>query len=1380
MNPEVNNCLYPKVAKSANYISIVYLVVVLILQPLLSFAIVYPAIDHLSINNGLSNNEVRCIYQDDQGFVWFGTYDGLNRYDGYNFKIFRNNPNNSKSIINNWINCITQDTRHDLWVGTRQGINIFNRVSEKFTPVYAFFPGNSQPKKLSTYIKDIKTDATGLVYVASQDNGLIVFDRKHQETGYGVPLIDGHKIIVNYNVTSLCTDGLQHVYLMVKDHGLCLYNKEKKQAEVINKSITAASCMQADKGRLWIGTSSGLHRYDIKLGYYNLELSEGPEKLSSNRITSIQPMRDSSLWIGTDGGGINILNINTGKFNYLNSNLSQFSLSSNAVYAIYVDKQNRKWIGTLRGGVNIIDDYKSRFLNIAHNPINANSLINNFVKSIFETSDKKIWIGTDGGGLSIWDRRENTFENYSHSPGDSRQINSNFITCIQQDSFGKIWIATYSNGINQYLPQSKEFKVYKGVNEAGNPVTSIFWILKEDRAHNLWASALQDGFYRYDRQNDRFSVFDSKLINILAITEDHYGKLWGGSFDGIYEIDRINKKHKFFPVGKSVRSIHEDKWGNMWLGTEAGLMLFDRNKHRIVRKYTTDDGLSNNTILAIEEDSFGHLWMSTYNGISRFDPQKRIFTNYFESDGLLNREFNYNASLHLSTGELAFGGINGLSLFRPEQIVPIKDNSNLVITGIKINNHPSSDYLFGLKSDSKKLITSLTVPYDEASLSFDFAAINFTAQERISYRYTMEGWDRGWNYSGHNRTAVYTRLSPGTYTFKINATNSEGQWLSKQAYLKVIVLPPWYRTWWAYLVYVLLVISFIYWYLDYKFRETRLKYEIKLAVANAENQKTLQEKERELHERRLEFFTGMSHEFRTPLSLIINPIKDLLDRSLENDRQDLNIIYRNARRLLSLVDQLLLFRKADDGISQLNIGPINIFEVCRDVKSCFIPQAKTGHLHYELIADVKDLVIYGDREKIEIILFNLISNAIKYTPQNGKVIISIKEDTEFVNISVADTGQGIPEDVKERLFDKFYRSKDTTGLLKAGFGIGLYLARQFTAEHHGSLSYISEVSTGTVFLLQLKKGTAHFAGKEIAATGSQSSELLNELADSLPVANIVENQLDFKGQGIITDKKVILIIDDDHELRRYIKSILEKSYLICEAADGLSGIAVAKEKLPDLIICDVMMPGLNGIELCAIIKQDPLLNYIPMILLTASSSAENKIKGLESGADDYINKPFEKEILIARVANLLQMRSNLQSYFYNAVTLKKSNINISEEYKHFLEKCIEVVEKHLTDEHFNVHVLANEIGMSRSNLFRKVKFLSGHSINSFIRYIRLRKAAELLIQSNMNVNEVALETGFNNIKYFRTQFFKLFGVNPSDFVRQKRPVFKKRFNVSGT
>jgi signal transduction histidine kinase/ligand-binding sensor domain-containing protein/DNA-binding response OmpR family regulator len=1339
-----------------------------------------PVISKLGLKDGLSNSEVRCIYQDSKGYMWFGTYDGLNRYDGYDFKIYRNRPGDSRSIIHNYVNTIAEDKDHRLWIGTRQGISILDPVSQHFTQISMPKADKKMPHPIGTYIANITKDSAGDMFVGSEDQGLILFKAQNYHKGVQIPFKDQTGVHFGYRVITTASSKSGVLYLSIEGEGLCFYDRKNSCVRSIDRSIKTGVGLFVDDQNIWVGTSFGLQHYDLKARRYDHLYSEESGELRSNRITQIMPMTNNEVWIGSDGGGIDILNRSNGSFTHLSAGFDSHSLSSNAVHAMLVDSDSRKWIGTLRGGINVIDNLKDRFFTIAHDPTKPNSLVNSFVKSVLEDSRGLIWIGTDGGGLSIWNRKTNYFKNFQHTKRASTSLSSNFITSIVQDYTGKIWLTSYGGGINLYQDAKANFKAYMGLKPKGETASKVFWLFHEDLSRNLWVSGLHNGLFRYDRENDQFLLFDPSLKNILAFCEDSYGILWGGTFDGLYDIDTKNKNHKFFSIGKPIRAIHEDSGKKLWLGTEAGLMQFDRSSHQVVKRFTTDNGICNNNILNIEEDASGHLWLSTYNGLSRFDLKSQTFTNFFSSDGLQNTEFGFNASTVLKNGELAFGGINGLTIFNPQKIVPINKTPSLMITDLKVSNISVSERPHYITSRSSDHINTLTIPFNDAAVTINFSAIEFSSQERINYRYILEGWDRNWNNSGLIRNAVYTKLNPGTYHFKVNSTNAEGKWAKTSATLTIVVLPPWYATWWAYAFYILIIGSAVYWYLSYRWRETKLKYEINLARVNADNQKALQEKEREINDKRVEFFTGVAHEFRTPLTLIINPAKDLLSSEPRKDQNDINIIYRNARRLLSLVDQLLLFRKADAGVTQMNIGPMPIAHVCKEVFLCFAQQAASSGLEFTFKCQNEDLLIYGDREKIEIILYNLISNAIKYASTGKWVDVIVEELPQAVSVKVQDNGPGIPLEIGDRIFEKFYRSKTQGQSTKTGFGIGLHLAKQFANDHGGMLSYESIPGQLTTFTLTLRKGFDHYSLEQVLSVNSnKSSELLIELTEELQQPILTNKEtVDFNVEKMFTDKQAVLVIDDDAEIRNYIISILEPNYVIYNAADGDKGLETAKLKLPDLIVCDIMMPGLNGIELCRIIKQDPLLNFIPMILLTASSSPQSRIDGLESGADDYISKPFDNDILLARVANLLQNRKNLQSYFFNAITLKSTTIPISEEYKQFLEKCISIVEQHLTDENFNINILAAELGVSRSNLFRKVKSLSGHSINSFIRYIRLRKAAELLIQSDLNVNQVAFETGFNDLKYFRVQFFKLFNANPSDFMRQKRPVFKKRFNVS--
>ncbi|MDT3402053.1 hybrid sensor histidine kinase/response regulator [Mucilaginibacter terrae] len=1327
-------------------------------------------INYLGIENGLSNSAVRSIFQDHNGFMWFGTYDGLNRYDGYEFKIFRNRSGDTSTLVHNWVNCIAEDAQYRLWVGTQQGLSIYNPASGRF--IAAKYKVNNTVVPVRGNIKEIKADLSGNVFVSVEQKGLILY--KHDSKSIG--RLINTPLASHYNISSLAIDTNHDLWLIIENIGLCIYDKKLQKIKLVDARIHSAYCMLFDAQTLWIANSAGLSSYKVAAKTTQNHYTVITGQLTSQRFTSMIKGGTNELWVATDGGGVNILNTTTGKFSYLTNGNGSHYLTSNAVAALYCDKESRKWVGTLRGGINILDPHIANFKNISYNSSSSNSLVNNFVLSLLEESPQRLWIGTDGGGLSIWDRPANQFTNFTHRAGDNASLPGNFITSIKKDAKGNIWVASYDGGIGRYA--NGRFIKYEGINPANNRTSYTFWLLETDKQGRLWAGSIQNGLYVFNTAANRFELYEEKLNNLLVLKADKSGQYWGGDWWNLIRIDLDHKKYERFGMDKPVRSVFEDSMGDFWVGTEAGLILFDRKNKRIIKKYTTDDGLGNNHVLNIEEDKAGNLWISTYNGLSCFNIKTRKFNTYSQANGLPSNEFNFNASLALHSGELAFGSIKGLCIFNPQNISQTRSDPNIVLSGLKVNNQPIAQSPQFITKRTNNEATELKVPYDKAVFTFDFTAIDYPYAERINYRYKMEGWDRGWINAGNVRSATYTNLAPGNYTFKINCTNRDGSWVKKQVAIHLIVLPPWYLSWWAYVAYVLIFATLVYIFVSYRVKQTRLKYEVKLAVADAKKQKIIQEKEREINEKRLEFFTSISHEFRTPISLIINPIRDML--RLNTDDKGLNTVHRNARRLLSLVDQLLLFRKADSGTVQLRVSPVNIYRLCNEVYLCFKQQAKSAGLEYEFLAqEDKELMIYADSEKLEIILFNLISNAIKFTPPAGKVTIAITETTAGVEIAVTDTGCGIPQQEGERLFEKYYQSRSEGRPVKAGFGIGLYLARQFADEHQGSLTYNSELNKGTTFTLALLNGKEHFAPDIIVSTHQPEALFINELVtDDHVLTAEVQPEEEFKAENIFTDRKAILTIDDDAEIRSYIRSVFSPQYIVYEAASGEEAMDMVKDKLPDLVLCDVMMSGMTGIEWCDWLRQDVSLSYIPVILLTASSSSENKLKGLDCGADDYISKPFEKELLLARVANLLNTRNNLRSYFYNEVTLQSNNVAISEEYKDFLQKCITIVEKHITNPNFSIKVLASEIGMSHSNLYRKVKSMSGYTINGFIRLIRLRKAAELLINTEYNINEVAFETGFNNAKYFRMQFVKLFEMTPSDFAKRNRKVFKKRVKVN--
>lgn len=1310
---------------------------------------------YLGIEQGLSNNSVTCIHHDRQGFMWFGTYDGLNRFDGYSFLTFRNRLHDSTSLVYNRISAIEEDSAGNIWIGTKRGVSRYDNRLGVFSQAYFQPFGGGALRQVMSDIYCMGTNPAGNIFIGTADAGLLICD-KGRQTLRQVRFHTG-KDFSPYAVAGLTFDRSAHCWVFVQGSGLCRYDERQQRVILVNNDLRTANCLVTDpEDNLWAGTDEGIYRYERATGtwrsYNDIAGCRG------SKVISLVVDHDEHLWISTDGEGIFVLPLQGGPASRLKTGQDKQALTSNAVYAVYEDNEQRKWIGTLRGGINIIDKQKTRFRTINHNLITPNSLVNNFTFSFCEDGNKKdIWIGTDGGGISLWNRHLDTYRHFVHQPSQPGSLSNNNVTSMVRDGEDHIWVATFGGGINRYNRRTQSFEHYRCINGRED---RFIWKLYIDTEGNLWAGACMDGtLYRYNRSADKFEVFDTALRDIITLSEDRSGQLWAGTFQKLVKVDKKERRHRFYDINFSVRAIYENVSRQFWIGTEGGgLLNFDREKGTFVQ-VTDKDGLPNNSVLNIEEDKRGDLWMSTYNGIARYSPASRRCKNFYESDGLQSNQFNYNASLRLASGEMLFGGIRGFNVFHPDSIAEYTAFPALQVAGLRISNEPA------------RLTDELVLPYDKAVFSLDYVALEYSAPDKISYAYYLEGWDNDWNYVRNLRTASYSRLKEGDYILHIKSTNADGAWNPAERLITISVLPPWYRTWWAYGIYMALLVAILYCYRLYQQRQARLKYEIELSHLRVE-------KEKELNEKKLSFFTNISHEFRTPLTLIINPVKELLYSSGKNiESKDLTIVYRNARRLLSLVDQLLLFRKADREESAMKIVRLNITDLCREVFLCFTHQAGLKKIRFGFHAPDGLPEIYADREKIEVTLFNLLSNAFKYTPDEGEIMVFLEETDEEVLIRVKDSGCGISGEIGNRLFECFYQAHGKETSLRNGFGIGLYLVKKFVTAHQGKVTYESEPGTGTAFTVTLLKGMAHLGAYPVFEEAPADNTLLEELAEDEELEqaaleaeeSAAEDTLDV----LLSAQPSMLVVDDNEQMRHYIRNIFRPTFTVHEAKDGHEGFALATRHLPDIIISDVLMDGLSGIEFCRQVKQDPALGHIPVILLTASSSSEIKLKGIEGGADDYMSKPFDKELFVARIENIIRSRNTLQQYFYSEITGNAGNQKISAEYKDFLNRCIAITEKHLDDPDFNIRLFAQEIGISHSSLYKKVKSISGRSISEFIRFIRLRKAAELLINSSCNVNEAAFRVGFNDIKYFREQFSKLFEMNPSQYIRKYRRKFDK-------
>jgi len=1330
----------------------------------------YP-VKHINISSGLSNNSATSIFQDSDGYMWFGTFDGLNRYDGHDIKIFRNRIKDSASLPGNAISCIEGDNKNNLWIGCSNGPTVFNKASQTFSPLY-YRTSTGKKISLSTNVyKIVNIPKLNTVLVATQEKLIIYEDAG--TTGSPVALqgkADYWCQAIAYN------DKMGACYIFVNNIGLCLYNVATKKMHIVNKELIQANCLSLAPEGLWVGTDRGAYLYNTARNSYS------ENYFTENTTVSVRDflIDGNNTFMATDGNGVYILKNSSNEPQSYNPSGSKELLNSKSVYGLYESKNGEKWFATLRGGISMLGSTPLNFSSFKYEPKDGTkNPENNFMLSFCEDEKKNIWIGTEGAGLRYWDRQNNTYTNYTTTTANGRKIKSDFITGIVKDSVNAIWVAMWKGGVCRIDPKTKaiqNFDIYNPYTKREEPHS---WLLFIDSKNTLWLAVTNEGaLYRFDTAKNKFICYDHRLKNITCLYETADGKLWGGDLSGnIIGIDTENHTFKRYPLNYTARCMLEDRNKNLWIGTaEGGLLLFNR-KNSTFKQFTKNNGLPNNTVLRLLQDPKGNLWMSTYDGICKFNPKNYSIRNYYASDGLQSNQFNWNAGTSLSTGEFIFGGINGFTIFNPAAVKDLQNNGKFLLNELLVANRPlnsSSQYVTARKLG---LIYGVKLPYDKSNISFDFVYLDFINSDKVEFAYFLEGWDKEWNYAGKSHRANYSQLHEGTYTFKVKVAHINGRWKMASALVNVTILPPWYRMWWAYCLYSLGIISIIYAYLRYSKNKERLRYEVKLA-------KLEQKKEKDISERQLSMFTFMAHELRTPLSLIINPLKKVVKSNTNEPEQinDLTIAYKNARRLLSLTDQLLLFRKADGDADELKLSVINLTELCNDIYQFFIYQAKECKHNYNIVMPQHDINVVGDHEKIEIALFNILSNAFKYSTKEGTITIELIDYQNEVSIQVSDTGIGIKDTELETIFEKF-RQADSGKTVKKGFGIGLYVAKYFIGKHEGSITCKSKFGKGSTFIITMPKGqklydTISAATLNVKTPAIIEGLLTDTVQEDLLMKQDIELMPDTSTTGeFLTSKRSIVVVDDNKDIKDYLVSLFSKNYIVSSAEDGETGLNLIKKLLPDLVLSDIAMGGMDGIELCKAIKQNEELSHIPVILLTATTNPETQLLGLTEGADDYITKPFDDEILLAKVEAMLRGRNQLRRYFLDSITLNEHNNKVPAEFREFLDKCIQTVEANLTNKDFTLKSFSRQMGMSHSSLYKKIKTISGDAANIFIRSIRLRRAAVLLLTENYTIAQVRSQVGIEDSRYFRQQFSKIFGMTPSEYVKKYRNSFNKELNI---
>lgn len=1322
------------------------------------------ALRSYTIHDGLPSGNITVALKGKNGYMWIGTDNGLCKFDGYSFKSLVNIPGNPNSISSNFINTLAEDKSGKIWVGTMDGLNVLDPNTEKFERFY--HNERSKNSISNNKIFSILADKDGTIWIGTDDGFNQYIAATRSFIAYK-PNPANRFSIKGKSVNAIIEDNKKNLWLGNWSGGLNKFDKISKhftsfpQAEVPNKKTPNDIWnlyYDQKKCCIWVGTYwSGLFCFDPAKQQYTPFPSH--DKINVGAY-SIDNVNDSTLAVGSNAG-----------FYLVNKNNNQWKKIGNANSSadgyVYNDKSGIVWLCGNEALTKVdFTQYKFHFMPLSVKPSEVKSML---------LQNTMLWLATNNG-LYRFDLVNKTAKLFQHSSAPY-SISSNQVGKIYLDNEGVLWAAT-ENGFDKFDSTTNHFIHHAHHSALGGFFNEdVFRDVLEVNPHQYWL-ATDAGLKIFDEAKQEFKHYYNQEKNLNSIASNHVynlakdkkGNIWIGTIDK--GVDRFDSKTGIFhhyihndKVAGSlsnniVKYVFEDSKNNIWVCTADGLNKYMPESDSFTI-YSRKNGFASNVFNNIVEDNAGSLWINSAIGISKFSPQTLTINNFDEGDGV----FSHTIICRSKTGVIYIGGNEGMVIFDPARVKLNKNIPKIYFTDFQVFNKSVKP---GANSPLKKSIgiaDTAFLTHDQNVFSIEFVSLNFTHSEKNAYKYKLEGFDQKWNANNNQRRVTYTNLNPGTYIFKVVASNNDGIWNMNPRRLTIIISPPWYRTWWAYTLYAMMLGGVIYIYLLYKDRQAKLKYEIQIAHYESE-------KEKELSEKKLAFFTNISHEFRTPLTLIINPVKELLNNEKVKDAPELNIVYRNARRLLGLVDQLLLFKKAESESDQLRISQVNIAELCNDVYLCFVHEAKRKHIELTFTTSADCLSIFADREKTEIALFNLLSNAIKFTPKHGKISIHTEESESTVSISVEDTGPGIPAEIGNKLFDRFYQSSETSGGSTQGFGLGLYLVKNFVERQKGMVTYHSHTGKGTTFTVTLQKGQSHLKGQPILDQRAPTSGFLRELIGDKINTDEQKPTRNTTDEHPLTELKTLLIIDDNQDIRDYLRQIFQAEYHILEASNGEEGIKKVNEHWPDIVICDVMMEGITGIEVCAALKGNMATAHVPVILLTASASNEIKLKGIEGGADDYIGKPFDKDILKARVNGLLKSRNTLQQYFYNEITLNNNPQNISIEYKRFLESCIQIVEEHISDPAFNLQSLAAALNMSYSGIYKKIKIISGQPANSFIRSIRLRKAAQLFVHSDLNIYETAYAVGIKDIKYFREQFKKVFNLRPSEYIKKYRKSFK--------
>lgn len=1306
------------------------------------------------MRDGLPEQGINSVIQDSRGFIWLATYSGLSKFDGYSFTNYRNNPASSNSLRSNFVTSLVEDNKGRLWIGHSQGIDLFDPRTEKF---YLHWPDSGDRQNVSG--GGLRKRSDGKIWICTPQ-GVFVADPETLTVAKFPQISTPTSDIAQTKDGSVISVGWEFgvYYVDAKTGQTAQYTHDPRNPKSISDPYSL-SVMVDHLDRIWVGTKTGLELFNPQ----EKSFTRYPTK---REVIRIQEDATGEIWLGC-GDGLYLFEPESGKMDKLTSDPH--------VAAMTRDKQGIVWASTFQG---------LRQLTSKHKKFNIYRQFGTYIGHIAKDRNNALWI------MGCWDHESGMFV-FKSSPSFEPVYHRNFpdhrewVRSLFLDMQGNVWLAAPWK-LERYNSANQTFHVVD-IERTPSQLFPIATFMDSNGV--IWAGSW-NGLGKYEPITGSVEWLPSFPVStVYSILEDSSQNLWVGSSAGLTrynlgtgKLDVFNNKSND-PHSLSSSTVYHlmmDSDRNIWVGTAGGLNKMIKGTENDVPRFlnwrTTQSALPNDDVYCIVDGGDGTLWMTCGNMISHFYPKENRFRNYDTNDGLTGTNFRGIAylsgkGLRSDNGNIIFGSQDGLVVFHPDSLEDNKFIPPVVISNFSIRNQTVP--VTGTDADTLAWKTPLThaisytdkirLTYDQNDFNLEFAALNFVNPARNQYKYKLEAYEKEWTtVNASNRFARYTNISPGKYTFRVIATNNDGVWNEQGAALVIIITPPWWQTWWAYLLYAIACVGLLVAARKNIIHRERLASKLKLEHIELK-------KAQEIDRVKTDFFANISHEFRTPITLILGPLKDLYGEA-NNDAQKKRLItmMRNGERLLRLINQLLDLSKLEAGKMTLQATQTDLVEFLKEIASNYESLATNKKIKFIFYPEARELPIYLDREKMDKVLHNLLSNAFKFTNEGGQVILNLKSTEKHGVIIVKDNGIGIPSDQVSKIFDRFYQIDSSKTRGYEGTGVGMAIAKELVELHHGTITVESKEGQGSTFTVQLRLGKEHLRKEEIIAASEVGKTNVDSVDFKVMENAAVDDNENENTSSLADHQPVLLVVEDNSDMRHYIGKALSGQFHIIEAENGMSGAAIAKESVPDLIISDIMMPGMNGYKLCYTIKTNELTSHIPVILLTARADRESKLAGLEIGADDYLSKPFDADELKLIVRNRIEERRKLRDRFSKEITLEPKQISITSLDEKFITKVLAIIEEHMDDETFSVDDLSREGGYSNMHFYRKIKALSGQTPSHFLRTIRLKRAAELLSKDSDNVTQIAYSVGFSSVSYFTKSFKAQFGVTPGQFAASNR------------